>query len=70
MTDITRYDINDAGEIPLSTGRYVRWEDVEDLLKNYEERIDTLESEVEDADSYQEGYDDGYAEAEHEFRED
>lgn len=62
MTDLTRYDINDAGEIPLSTGRYVRWEDVEDLIKDYEQRINTLETEVENADTYQEGYDDGYEE--------
>lgn len=64
--NITRYDINEHGELPLSNGRYCRWEDVEDLLKHIKE----LESTVYAGGSYQEGYDDGYADAEQEFRED
>lgn len=71
MTDITRYDINEYGELPLSNGRYVRWEDVEDLLIEHAREIDRLEDELESKDmSYSYGYDDGYADAEQEFRED
>lgn len=69
--DITRYDINEYGELPLSNGRYVRWEDVEDLLIEHAREIDRLEDEVENGSAtYQSGYDDGYADAEYEFRED
>lgn len=69
--DLTRYDINNAGEIPLSTGRYVRWEDVEDLLVEHAREVEKLEAQLDGGSySYQEGYDDGYADAEHEFRED
>lgn len=71
MTNITRYDINEHGELPLSNGRYVRWEDVEDLLVEHANEIDRLEDEIENGSAtYQEGYDDGYADAEYEFRED
>lgn len=71
MTDITRYDINEHGELPLSTGRYVRWEDVEDLLAEHAKEIEQLERKLDLNDGdYSSGYDDGYADAEHEFRED
>lgn len=64
MIDITRYDINEHGEIPLSNGRYVRWEDVEDLLKEMQENIDDLENDLASAESpccdYDAGYQEGY----------
>lgn len=27
MNEITRYELNEYGELPLSNGRYVRWEE-------------------------------------------
>lgn len=56
MNDITRYEINEHGEIPLSYGRYVRWEDVQELL-------DLVEGLQDAEDSYENGFDDGWAEA-------
>jgi hypothetical protein len=60
MTDITRYDINEHGELPLSYGRYVRYEDYLEIVAHLQERI----YELEDAeDSYENGYDDGWKDA-------
>lgn len=71
MTNIPRYDINEHGELPLSNGRYVRWEDVEDLLVAHAKEVNRLEEELDSKDmSYSYGYDDGYRDAEYEFRED
>lgn len=56
MADITRYEINEHGELPLSYGRYVRWEDVQELL-------DLVEGLQDAEDSYENGFDDGWAEA-------
>ena len=63
MNDITRYEINEHGEFPLSYGRYVRWEDYQDLL----ERLERLEDEVS---SYDSGYDDGFADAKDLYKQD
>jgi hypothetical protein len=41
--DITRYEVNEHGEISLSYGRYVRYEDYED----YEDRVQWLLEKVE-----------------------
>lgn len=54
--DITRYEINEHGELPLSYGRYVRWGDVQELL-------DLVEGLQDAEDSYENGFDDGWAEA-------
>ncbi len=68
MHDITRYEVNEHGELPLTHGRYCRWEDVEDLLIQLYKKIDNLEDEVDNGSAtYQEGYDDGYADAREEF---
>lgn len=61
MTDITRYEINEHGEIPLSYGSYVRWEDVQEILEEMQTRIYALEEDVDDLASYDDGYSDGYA---------
>lgn len=64
MTDITRYDINEYGEIPLSNGRYVRWEDVEDLLVEHAKGLEKLQREIDsESNNYDHGYDDGWEEA-------
>lgn len=63
MTNITRYDINEHGELPLSNGRYVRWEDVEDLLIAHAKEINQLHSKIDDCeDDYSTGFDDGWQE--------
>lgn len=59
MIDITRYEVNEHGELPVSYGRYVRWEDVQDLIKEFET-----------CQNYSTGYDDGWAEGYDAGRED
>lgn len=59
--DITRYEINEHGELPLSYGRYVRWEDVQEILEEMQTRIYALEEDADDLASYDDGYSDGYA---------
>jgi hypothetical protein len=44
--DIVRYEVNEHGELPLSYGRYVRWEDYEDAVRELLERIDELEADI------------------------
>lgn len=67
MTDITRYEINEHGEIPLSYGRYIRWEDVQELLQSYEDKIERLHDKLCGmGDDYSDGYDDGYEACERE----
>lgn len=65
MTDIQRYEINDAGELPVSYGRYVHWEDVEDLFKEMQEEIDRLQDEVSETEAsccnYEAWHEDGRA---------
>lgn len=64
MSDLTRYDINEHGELPLSYGRYVRWEDVQELIGDYEKQIEELATEVDNLGSrYDDGYDDGWYDA-------
>ena len=59
--DITRYEVNEHGELPLSYGRYVRWEDIRDLLEDMQDKIYALEEEIDDQTSYDDGYSDGHA---------
>jgi hypothetical protein len=49
--DITRYEINEHGELPLSYGRYVRYEDYDEVVQQLLERIDELESVIDLKDS-------------------
>jgi hypothetical protein len=65
--DIPRYEFNEAGELPLSYGRYCRWEDVEELIAAYKREIERLADNV---DSYGNGYDDGWAEAKELYKRD
>ncbi len=45
-----------------------KWEDVEEFLRELYKKIDNLEDEVDNGSAtYQEGYDDGYADAREEF---
>lgn len=66
MGYITRYEVNEQGDLPVSYGRYARWQDVEDAMKEMQEEIDRLEDEVAKAESpccdYDDGHEDGYAE--------
>jgi hypothetical protein len=67
--DITRYEVNQHGEIPLSYGRYVRWEDYEDVVRELLERIEKLDAEVLDSRNYySEGFEDGWEAAKEEER--
>lgn len=62
MTDIQRYEINDAGELPVSYGRYVRWEDAEDLLQELREEVAYYRDvDTSWSDGYDEGFGDGVA---------
>lgn len=57
-TDLTRYEINEHGELPVSYGRYVRWEDHVEIVAH-------LENEVKfalDGNDYSSGWGDGYTE--------
>lgn len=64
---ITRYEINEYGELPLSTGRYVRWEDFDDVTQELLMEIDTLKQELMCKDeNYSVGWDDGYEEGKQE----
>lgn len=59
--DITRYEINSQGELPLSYGRYVRYEDYDNHVQWLLGRIEKLEQKVlESQEYYSEGYDEGY----------
>jgi hypothetical protein len=66
--DITRYEVNEHGELHLSYGRYVRWEDYEDAVLELRKEIARLENKLDECWSdYDEGFSDGYStcEAEH-----
>lgn len=62
--DITRYEINEHGEIPLSYGRYVRYEDYDNHVQWLLGRIEKLEDELASAENpccdYDAGYQYGY----------
>jgi flagellar biosynthesis/type III secretory pathway protein FliH len=61
MHDITRYDVDTHGELPLSYGRYVRYEDYDEHVQQLLKEIDTLEHELRGKDtSYSNGYEDGH----------
>jgi hypothetical protein len=53
---IIRYNVNEHGELPLSYGRYVRYEDYEDHVNELLGVINSLESD------YTNGYEDGWGE--------
>jgi hypothetical protein len=44
--DITRYEVNEHGEIPLSYGRYVRYDDYDDHVQWLLGRIEKLVEEI------------------------
>jgi len=50
-TEITRYEINEHGELPVSYGRYVRYEDFLEYVRTTGNNPD-----------YSDGWDDGYKE--------
>lgn len=59
--EITRYEINECGELPVSYGRYVRWEDYQDVVDKLEGLIEKLEDKVADVeDDYWRSYDNSY----------
>lgn len=63
-TTIKRYEVNEHGELPVSYGRYVRWEDVSHLIQEMSQRIDNLEDDLASAESpccsFDAGYQEGY----------
>lgn len=65
-TNITRYEVNEHGELPVSYGRYVRWEDFDYFTQELLKRIDSLEDQLADAEApccdYDAGHEDGYQE--------
>jgi hypothetical protein len=44
--DIVRYEINEHGELSLSYGRYVRYDDYEDAVRELRKEIERLEDEI------------------------
>jgi hypothetical protein len=44
--DIARYEVNEHGELPLSYGRYVRYEDFIEIVESLQDKIDELESDI------------------------
>jgi hypothetical protein len=46
--DIIRYEVNEQGELPLSYGRYVRFEDYEDRVQWLLEKVTRLETRLRD----------------------
>jgi hypothetical protein len=67
--DITRYEVNEHGELPLSYGRHVRYDDYDEHVQWLLGRIEKLEAEVLDSRNYySEGYEDGWEAAKEEER--
>jgi hypothetical protein len=69
--DIVRYEVNQHGELPLSYGRYVRYEDYDEHVQWLLGRVEKLELKVlnlQDEDNYSEGYEDGWEAAKEEER--
>lgn len=63
MNNITRYDIDEYGELPVSWGRYVRWEDYYEVIKELYQEIEQLELQQRFNEcNYSNGWDDGYEE--------
>ena len=61
--DITRYEINEHGEIPLSCGRYVRYESYQEHVEELLSDIRYLQNKLEGMkDDYTNGHEEGWSE--------
>jgi hypothetical protein len=67
--DIVRYEVNQHGELPLSYGRYVRYDDYDDHVQWLLGRIEKLEDQINSMiGDYSYGYEDGWEAAKEEER--
>jgi hypothetical protein len=67
--DIVRYEVNQHGELPLSYGRYVRYDDYDDHVQWLLGRIEKLEDQINSMiGDYSDGYEDGWEAAKEEER--
>jgi hypothetical protein len=48
VNNITRYEFNEYGELPLSYGRYVRYEDYDEHVQWLLEKVERLETRLRD----------------------
>jgi hypothetical protein len=60
--DIVRYEVNQYGELPLSYGRYVRYEDYLEHMQELYKEIEHLQASDDWSDGWEEGYQAGLEE--------